>query len=127
MFVYKKSFQICVTMISGESSHVLTWVKQGGLNCKEYSCYLPYLRQENLWLALVTWSTEQQDQAHQVQELSKHIIFNLMEESFIREQVLKSSIYRFLDKDWASELLFLFGGDFSESRRIVSYNSDTDR
>jgi len=93
-----------------------------------FTCFdLGQARQENLWLALVTWSTEQQDQAHQVQELSKHIIYNLMEESFIREQVLKSSIYRFLDKDWASELLFLFGGDFSESRRIVSYNSDTDR
>ena len=50
-----------------------------------------------------------------------------MEKSFIAEQVVKSSLYKFLDNDWATELLFLFGGDFVDSTRVVVYNSNTDR
>jgi len=84
-------------------------------------------RQEDLWLSLVRWMESDPSRKSDILDLSKHLLFGLMEKSFREEQVVKSSLYNFIDKDWATELLFLFGGDFLDSRRVIAYNSTTDR
>ena len=83
--------------------------------------------QETLWLALVRWNQAQQAKQAEIMELSRSILFNLMNKSFLNKEVRKNTLFQMVDKDWSDELLLIFGGDFIDSRRIVGYNSITDR
>ena len=84
------------------------------------------MREEKLLLFLLRWTRADPTRDQYLAELSRNIIFALMDAAFLQKHVLTSPALKLSKEDVNQEQLLVFGGDSSSSRSILAYNSLTD-
>ena len=78
------------------------------------------MREEKLFLFLLRWVRAEPTRDQYLVELSRNIIFALMDAAFLQKHVLTSPALKLSKEDVTQEQLLVFGGDSSSSTYTCS-------
>ena len=83
---------------------------------------------DDVWHGITKWCSGHKSRLSDFKEMSKHVLFCFLEDSFYNSQVKTSWWFRTFvqEDDLPREQLLVFGGDSRDSRAVVAYNSLTD-
>ena len=84
------------------------------------------MREESLLLLLLRWARADPSREQYLVELSKNILFGLMNGAFLQKHVLHVPALKLSQEELTQEQLLVFGGDTTTSRTVLAYNSLTD-